>query len=104
MRTLAAVTDTFVPGEVYNIGGAVSHDMKEVSDLILAHLGKDDASVTYAASEPFTTRDKRIDTRKAARALGHAPRVTLARTIAWMQRVYVDGLGTDPVTFLGTDA
>jgi dTDP-glucose 4,6-dehydratase len=108
VRTLGALADKFVPGEVYNIGGAVSHDMKDVSDIILARLGKDDSLVTYADAEPFTTRDKRIDLGKAERELGHRPRVDLkeglARTIAWMTAVYVDGRTTDPIGFLGDDA
>jgi dTDP-glucose 4,6-dehydratase len=82
--------------------------MKDVSDIILARLGKDDSLVTYADAEPFTTRDKRIDLGKAERELGHRPRVDLkeglARTIAWMTAVYVDGRTTDPIGFLGDDA
>ena len=107
VRTLAALVGTFVPGEVYNIGGAVSHDMKQVSDLVLAALGKDDRLVTYADAEPFTTRDKRVDLRKAERELGHRPRVDLsqglARTIAWMKRLYVDESPADPIAFLGDE-
>jgi dTDP-glucose 4,6-dehydratase len=105
VATLAALATTFVPGEVYNIGGAASHDMKQVSDLVLRLLNKTDARVTYADAEPFTTRDKRIDTRKAAGALGHHPRVGLeeglARTIAWMRRLYLDGDPADPIAYLG---
>ncbi|HXU61011.1 MAG TPA: NAD(P)-dependent oxidoreductase [Polyangia bacterium] len=105
VRTLAALVTSFVPGEVYNVGGAESHDMKTVSDLVLGHLGKTDARVTYAESEPFTTRDKQLDTAKAARVLGHRPRVSLedglGRTIAWMRRVYVEGDAADPVRYLG---
>jgi dTDP-glucose 4,6-dehydratase len=107
VRTLARLTDTFAPGEVYNIGGEVSHDMKEVSDIILRLLGKDASLVTYQEVEPFTTRDKRIDTRKAAGALAHQPRVPLeaglALTIAWMKGVYVDHTAADPVAYLGGD-
>jgi dTDP-glucose 4,6-dehydratase len=104
VRTLAALAGRFVPGEVYNIGGSTSHDMKDVSDLALRLVGRDDALVTYKDAEPFTTRDKRIDTRKAA-ALGHEPRVGLeeglARTLAWMRRVYLEGSAADPIEYLG---
>ncbi len=104
VRTLVALVDTFVPGEVYNIGGAVSHDMKEVSDIVLACIGADDSKVTYADAEPFTTRDKRIDTQKASRVLGHAPRVGLKegleRTVAWMRRVYIENVATSPIVHL----
>ena len=104
VRTLAALTDVFVPGEVYNIGGTESHDMKTVSDTILDLLDKDDALVTYADSEPFTTKNKAIDCLKAARVLGHASsvplRVGLAQTIAWMRRIYVDQTVAEPVEYL----
>jgi dTDP-glucose 4,6-dehydratase len=104
VRTLAAVTDGFVPGEVYNIGGTESHDMKAVSDTILALLGKDDSRVTYADAEPFTTKNKTVDCLKAARALGHSScvplRVGLARTLAWMRCIYVEQAVAEPVDYL----
>ena len=104
VRTLAALVDTFVPGEVYNIGGSQSHNMKDVSDAILAQLGKDDSKVTYAPAEAFTTRNKRLDATKASLALAHAPAVPLeaglARTIAWMRRIYVDQTPADPNGYL----
>jgi dTDP-glucose 4,6-dehydratase len=105
VRTLAALVETFVPGEVYNIGGTESHDMKQVSDVILARLGKNDALVTYAPAEPFTTRNKRLDTAKATQALGHAPSTSLeeglARTLDWMRRVYLERDAADPNVYLG---
>jgi dTDP-glucose 4,6-dehydratase len=104
VRTLAALTDVFVPGEVYNIGGTESHDMKSVSDTILGLLGKDDLLVSYSDAEPFTTKNKAIDCLKAARALGHTSsvplRVGLAQTIAWMRRIYVDQAVAEPVDYL----
>jgi dTDP-glucose 4,6-dehydratase len=94
-RTLANITENFVPGEVYNIGGTEYHDMKEASDLILAYLGKSDSLVTYKEAEPHTTRDKKVDVTKAIRDLGHDPRVPLRegipRTIEWMKSVYGKG-------------
>jgi dTDP-glucose 4,6-dehydratase len=104
IKTLSMLTETFIPGEVYNIGGMESHDMKEVSNIILTYLGKDDSLVTYAEAEPFTTREKNIDTQKAFRILGHAPSVNLKdgllRTIAWMRRIYVENIDADPVTYM----
>jgi dTDP-glucose 4,6-dehydratase len=104
VRTLAALTERFVPGEVYNIGGTESHDMKQVSDTILRRLGKPDSRVTYAPAEPFTTKNKRLDTTKAARVLGHAPAVSLemglARTLDWMRAVYVAKAPADPLAYL----
>ncbi|HXJ93640.1 MAG TPA: NAD(P)-dependent oxidoreductase [Terriglobia bacterium] len=92
VRTLANIADTFIPGEVYNIGSTEYRDIKTVSDLVLRHLGKDDRRVTYERLEPFTTRDKKVDVGKAERDLGHCPRVPLAvglaRTLEWMRRYY----------------
>ena len=92
VATLANIAERFQPGEVYNVGSTEHHDIKTISDLVLAYLGRDDRLVTYQRSEPFTTRDKRVDVSKAERDLGHRPQVTLveglARTIDWMQHYY----------------
>ena len=93
-RTFANIADNFRPGEVYNIGGREEweHDIKYVSDLILACLGKDDSAVTYKEAEPFTTLVKHMDFTKARRDLDHDPRVPLEegipRAIAWMRKAY----------------
>jgi dTDP-glucose 4,6-dehydratase len=93
-RTLANITDNFIPGEVYNIGGkeAWERDIKYISDLILKYLGKDDSRVTYKEAEPFTTQVKHIDFSKSRRDLKHDPRVPpeegIPRTIDWMKSVY----------------
>ncbi|HEY6291291.1 MAG TPA: NAD(P)-dependent oxidoreductase [Terriglobia bacterium] len=92
VSTLANITNNFIPGEVYNIGSTEYHDIKTVSDLVLGAVGRDDRLVAYKPSEPFTTRDKKIDVGKAERDLGHRPRVSLAeglaRTLAWMRDYY----------------
>ena len=97
--TLANIADNFKSGEVYNIGGTEYHDIKSVSDIILNYLGKDDSQVEYVESEPFTTKDKKIDVSKAIRDLNHNPTVTLAegipKTIEWMKSVYVDKKPTE---------
>jgi dTDP-glucose 4,6-dehydratase len=93
-RTLANIVDNFKPGEVYNIGGKEEWEceIKEVSDLILKYLGKDDSKVIYKESEPFTTRVKNMDFSKARRDLNHDPQITLEeglpKTIDWMKRIY----------------
>ena len=92
VATLANIAGRFQPGEVYNVGSSEHHDIKTISDLVLAYLARDDRLVTYQPSEPFTTRDKRVDVSKAERDLGHRPEVTLvegiARTLDWMQQYY----------------
>ena len=90
--TLANVVDNFVPGEVYNIASSEYHDVKTLSDLILAAVGIDDSLVEYKEAEPFTTRDKKVNVDKAVRDLRHAPKIGLeegvARTVTWMREVY----------------
>ncbi len=93
-RTFANIIDNFKPGEVYNVGSREDweHDIKYVSDLILKHLGKSDARVTYKKAEPFTTRVKHMDFSKIRRDLKHNPQVPLEegipKTIEWMRQVY----------------
>lgn len=93
-RTFANIIDNFIPGEVYNIGSQEDWetDIKTVSDLILAILGKGDRNVTYKEGEPFTTRTKKMDFSKARKDLKHEPKVPLKqglkRTIEWMKNYY----------------
>jgi dTDP-glucose 4,6-dehydratase len=90
--TLANIVDNFKAGEVYNIAGSELHDMKQVSDIILGYLGKDDRLVDYRDVEESTTLEKRVDVSKAIRDLGHKSTVALAegitRTIEWQKGVY----------------
>jgi len=92
VRSLSNIIEKFKPGEVYNLGGEEYHDMKTVSDLILEYLGKSDDLVEYVETEPFTTRDKKVDISKAKRDLGHRYTVPLAegipRSIDWMKSAY----------------
>ena len=96
VRTLANIVNTFKPGEVYNIGGREYHDIKYLSDLILSCLKKPDDLVIYKESEPFTTKDKKVDISKAERDLNHCPLVSLGegipQTLEWMKEVYKDTL------------
>jgi dTDP-glucose 4,6-dehydratase len=91
-RTLATIVDNFKAGEVYNIGGGQYHDIKYLSDLILAEAGTDDRLVEYVESEPFTTKDKKINVDKAVRDLAHKPEIGLEEgipiTVDWMRTVY----------------
>ena len=93
-RTLANIVDNFKAAEVYNIGGRQEWEteIKQVSDLILEYLGKDDSKVEYKEAEAFTTRVKRIDFSKAIKDLKHDPRTPLEegipKTIEWMRSAY----------------
>ena len=92
VRTLANISDNFVPGAVYNIAGDEYHDIKSVSDLILQKVGKDDHLVTYMPNEAHNTKDKRTDATRARVDLRHERTVGLEegidRTIAWQRATY----------------
>jgi dTDP-glucose 4,6-dehydratase len=95
VRTLANIAEKFKPGEVYNIAGDELHDMKQVSDIILDYLGKDDGLVRYEDKQDDTTLLKLVDASKAINDLGHKSTVPLSegipRTIEWQKGVY--GIG-----------
>lgn len=92
VRTLANITEHFVPGEIYNIAGDEYHDIKTLSDMILECLGKTDSQVAYSPFEEHNTRDKRGDNAKAKRDLRHQCTVPLREgiplTIKWQKEVY----------------
>ena len=92
VRTLAAICERFRPGAVYNIAGDTLHDIKSVSDMILAQCGRGDELVRYLPAEVHNTRDKRAANELARRELDHRQTVGLeegiARTIAWQRAYY----------------
>lgn len=91
-RTLANISQSFIPGEVYNISGDEYHDIKTLSDMILKYLGKSDDFVIYEKIEAHNTKDKKSDNSKAKRDLDHRCTVTLEEgiplTIEWQKEVY----------------
>ncbi len=90
--TLSNIADNFKPGEVYNIASEKQYDIKYLSDLILARLGKSDSLAIYKEAEPFTTRTKKGDFSKARADLKHNCPTTLeqgiSKTIDWMSQTY----------------
>ncbi|MFC2117176.1 NAD-dependent epimerase/dehydratase family protein [Bacteroidota bacterium] len=93
-RTFANITNNFIPGEVYNVGGKVEWEMdiKDYSDIVLNTTGGDKSLVTYKESEGFTTKIKTVDFSKAIRDLDHNPVVDpvegIRRTTEWMKYKY----------------
>lgn len=93
-RTMANISDNFLAGEAYNIGGKEDWivDIKTLSDMVLGLLGKDDSQVTYVEAEPHTTKIKKMDFSKSRRDLGHDPAcpldVGLPKYIEWVRSHY----------------
>ncbi len=94
VKTFANITDNFIPGEAYNVGGKQEweKDIKEYSDLILDAVGIDDSIVTYKEAEAFTTKVKTIDFTKAIKDLNHNPKISpeegIKKTVNWMKYYY----------------
>ena len=90
--TLSNIAERFIPGEVYNIGGVEFRSVRELSDLILSYLGRDDHLVEYLPEDKHNVLNKRPDIEKAKSVLGHNPQMTLEegvpKTIEWMKTVY----------------
>lgn len=87
-NTLANIVDNFIPGEVYNIGGAEYHDIETLVNLIWEETGADRSLIVYKDSEVLTTKIKKVYVSKAVRDLKHKNTVSLAdgvkKTIQWM--------------------
>jgi dTDP-glucose 4,6-dehydratase len=95
VNALANIVSNFKQGEVYNIGGGDYHDIETLAEYVLRSTGADRSLVTHKDSEPFTTKEKRIDNSKAQRDLGFQVTVSLEngvrRTVDWMRQVYKAG-------------
>lgn len=91
-RTLANITENFLSGEVYNIGGSKEHSIEELVNLIWQYTGADKDLIFYEESEILTTKEKHVDVSKSIRDLAHTNSVSLEdgvrRTVDWMKGYY----------------
>jgi dTDP-glucose 4,6-dehydratase len=76
-------------GEVYNIGAGNERTNREVTDRLLAILGKDESSVRYVEDRLGHDRRYSIDASKVA-ALGFKPKRTFDDALEETVRFYVD--------------
>lgn len=95
-RSLGNISDNFMPGEVYNIGGLDYHTIEEASEIVLRLAGRKESDlVSYQESEILTTRQKKVNCAKAIRDLDHKVTVGLeegiGNTLAWMREHYKVG-------------
>jgi dTDP-glucose 4,6-dehydratase len=92
VQTLANIVDNFQPGEVYNISSTDYRSIKELSDVVLDYLDKDDDKVEYRGTEEHNTLNKKASIENAKRDLEHDPSTTLEEgipeTIDWMRDYY----------------
>jgi dTDP-glucose 4,6-dehydratase len=76
-------------GEIYNIGGGNEKTNREITDTILAALGKDESSIEYVEDRKGHDRRYSIETAKV-NALGWRPERTFEDAIAETIRWYLD--------------
>jgi len=92
VNTLANIVDNFQSGEVYNISSTDYRSVKELSDVVLDYLDKDDDNVEYRGVEEHNTLNKKASIENAKRDLEHTPTTTLEegvpKTIEWMREYY----------------
>lgn len=92
VRTVANITDNFLPAETYNVGGNNLHTIEELSDIVLKITGANRSLVHNQDAEILTTKLKRVDTSKSVRDLDHKNSYTLEDgmrlTKDWMKHIY----------------
>ncbi len=92
VNAIANIANSFIPGDVYNIGSSDQYDIKYVSDLIHKECGTGGSLLQYEDKEELTTTEKAINNRQARMRLGYKQSVTLEegirRTVEWMRQVY----------------
>jgi len=92
VRTLVNISDNFIPGRIYNIGGEELHDIERLADVIWDYVGASKDLISYRDSEKLTTKVKIVDTSLSKKELGHKQTVSLEdgikRTVDWMRELY----------------
>jgi len=90
--TMARAVTAFKPGQVYNVGGREYRSVEELSEIVLAATGARPSLVQFETLDAHNTVNKRPDISRAARDLGHDPKISLEQgvplTVAWMREVY----------------
>lgn len=93
-RTFANITENFISGEVFNVGGREewSISIEELADVVLEATGAPVSLAQYKKEEGFTTKVKAVDFSKARRDLKHDPKIDIRegvrRYVAWAKKVY----------------
>ena len=94
INAIANVIKNFKPGEVYNIAGDRNETMKEISDMILKIVGRNDSIIEYKEKEDHNTFIKIADNKKAKRDLGYKTAIPLEeglrKTVEWQRKIYLN--------------
>lgn len=93
-RTFANISENFIPGEVYNVGGREDWvvNIEELAEIVLQATGASPELAEFKGEEGFTTRVKIVDFSKARRDLKHDPKIDIREGVRryadWARKVY----------------
>jgi dTDP-glucose 4,6-dehydratase len=86
-KGIHAVLNKGMPGQIYNIGGGRELNNRELTDTILALMGRDSTSIEYVEDRLGHDLRYSVSHEKISRELGYQPQVTfeqgLLETINW---------------------
>lgn len=89
-RGIHAVLTKGKAGNIYNIGGGQELTNRELTDLILGKMGKDDSSIEYVSDRLGHDLRYSVDIGKISQELGYAPQVKfeegIEETIEWYRQ------------------
>ena len=92
VRTIANISDNFIPGRIYNIGSNDYHDIETLAKIIWEYTGASNDLITFKESEVLTTKDKKVNIELSIKELGHISTISLEdgvrKTIDWMKDYY----------------
>lgn len=92
VRTVANISEKFIPSRIYNIGSTDYHSIESLSDIIWNYTGAPKELITYKESEVLTTKEKKVNIDLSINELDHKSTVSLKegvkRTIDWMKEYY----------------
>lgn len=92
VRTVANISDNFIPGRVYNIGSNEFHDIETLANIIWDYTGASKDLIEYKEAEMLTTKIKKVDNSLSLKELDHKESMSLEKgvkdTIDWMKDYY----------------
>ncbi len=92
VRTIANISENFIPGRAYNIGSNQFHDIETLAQTIWDYTGADPSLIEYKEAEVLTTKIKKLNNDLSVKELDHQESISLEagvkKTIDWMKDYY----------------
>ncbi len=92
VRTIANISENFIPGRAYNIGSNQFHDIETLAKTIWDYTGANPDLIEYKEAEMLTTKIKKLNNDLSVKELDHKESISLdagvKKTIDWMKDYY----------------